>query len=230
MDLKLIQELFNTRTKNQQKKEHDEKFKLSVKTNLNEIEQIIESFMRHFLDLEFFCRSIRETGCENIKRHTLNIVLYYQNELIKILKNEFDLILKSVSYPYNREIIQQNILNQTKAHMSINLGGVYIQNYPSINDSSEVNIRSCVQRLLKIESISSKSLINNQAKIRNNDNINSIVISLLVKPLEKRFKYHFFGSRKTNNLDKVKEFEIVAFILFFLQNLNRIALYSHLSL
>ena len=226
MDLKLIQELFNTRTKNQQKKEHDEKFKLSVKTNLNEIEQIIESIIRQFLDLEIFCRSIRETGCENLKRHMFNIVLYYQNELMKILKNEFDLILKIVSYPYNREIIQQNILNQTKAHMSINLGGVYIQNYPSINDSSEVNLRSCVQRLVKIESIASESY--NQAKI--NENNNSIVISLLIKPLEKRFKYHFFGSRKTNNLDKVKEFEIVALILFFLQNLNRIALYSRLSL
>ncbi len=199
-----MQELFKTRTKNQQKKEHDEKFKFSVKTNLSEIEQIIESSIGHFLDLEIFCRSIKETGCENIKRHTLNMVSYYQNELIKILKDEFDLILRSVSYPYNREIMQQNILNQNKTHMSINLGGVYVQNYPNVNDSSEVNLRSCVQRLVKIESIASKSLIYDQAKIKNNENINSIVISLLVKPLEKRFKYHFFGSRKTNNLDKVK--------------------------
>ena len=30
----------------------------------------------------------------------------------------------------------------------------------------------------------------------------NILIELLVEPLEKRFKFHFFGNRKTNNLEK----------------------------
>jgi len=167
---------------------------------------MIESIIGHFLDLDTFCCSFVETGCERIKKHMLDIVLFYQKELMKILKNEFDLVLKSVSYPYNREIAQQNVLSMKAPMITSNSGGVDIRNYPSITDASEVKLRSCVKHLIKIESCDSRRIILNHAKNENNENniINSIVIILLVKPLEKRFKYHFFGQRKTNNLDKVK--------------------------
>ena len=72
MDLKKIQELINTRTKNQIKKENDEKFKLIVKNNLNEVEHMIELLIDHFLDLDNFCRSIVETNCEKLKKHMLD--------------------------------------------------------------------------------------------------------------------------------------------------------------
>ncbi len=201
----MVQELFNIREKNLAKKENDEKYKVSVKNNLNEIENMIECIIEHFLDLDNYCRSLGETGCMNIKRYMLNVVVYYQNQLMKILKNEFDLILKSVSYPYNKEIAQQNVFNQTKAPGSTsNSERVDIRNYSCITEVNEGRLRSCVNRLLKIETFKSKSFLMDDEKINNNQRITSIVIVLLIKPLEKRFKYHFFGSRKTNNLEKVK--------------------------
>lgn len=32
--------------------------------------------------------------------------------------------------------------------------------------------------------------------------INLVLVKLLMQPIEKRFKFHFFTNRKTNNLDK----------------------------
>ena len=191
------------------KKENDEKYKVSVKNNLNEIENMVECIIEHFLDLDTYCRSLGETGCMNIKKYMLNVVVYYQHQLMKILKNEFDLILKSVSYPCllyaNKEIAQQNVFSQTKAPGSTsNSERVDIRNYSCITEVNEGRLRSCVNRLLKIETFKSKSFLMDDGKINNNQRITSIVIVLLIKPLEKRFKYHFFGSRKTNNLEKVK--------------------------
>ena len=69
-------------------------------------------------------------------------------------------------------------------------------------ENTEQKLSISVQRLLKIESLwlnFDKSLNKNElAEPKKNTTLN-----ILVSPLEKRFKFHFFTNRKTNNLDKV---------------------------
>lgn len=41
-------------------------------------------------------------------------------------------------------------------------------------------------------------------------------LELLVQPLRKRFKYHFFGERKTNSKEKVYRRIVTSFVHFYL--------------
>ncbi len=64
-----------------------------------------------------------------------------------------------------------------------------------LKEQNEKQLKTFAQRLLKVD----HKINNFLGKLHQTTNI---LIELLVEPLEKRFKFHFFGNRKTNNLEK----------------------------
>lgn len=201
------------------KKESDEKIKLIVKNNLNDIEQSIARLIGLFLDLDTYCHSLCETKCGNIKMYMHNLMAFYQNELKKILTDEFESLLKSISYPYNKEAVQHSALSQAKALSAIT--NPEIRNYPNINSSNETKLRVCINRLINVEAYQSRCM--KQKNDSKNDE--NIIICLLIKPLEKRFRYHFLGTRKTNNLEKVNC--LFAWFGHIFKNFNFLSLIFH---
>ena len=63
--------------------------------------------------------------------------------------------------------------------------------------NDEALFKSIVNRLLQVE-------LPEKASGRMSDQL-SILMELVTKPLSKKFKFHFFGNRKTNNPEKVRD-------------------------
>ena len=72
-------------------------------------------------------------------------------------------------------------------------------------EQNEFKVKKIGKSLLEIDYKCKKFLSTNEhVELDNNKKKSSnFLIQILVEPLEKRFKFHFFGNRKTNNLDKV---------------------------
>ena len=79
---------------------------------------------------------------------------------------------------------------------------------------NEKKLKLCIGWILKIELQQSISNTDNDVFQETDSSSSSsstygqksnkaIVVSLLTRPLETRFRFHFFGNRKTNSLDKV---------------------------
>ena len=204
-NLTLVQALLDTRSKNLLKKEHDDKNKLLTKQNLADLEQTVECLINQFLSLDAYCHSLSGTNCVNLKRYLLKLVVYYYEQLEKILINEFEDSLKSLSYPCNKENVQSANSHTSKLP---SLSADTQKHANAITEKNETYLRLTVNRLLKIEAFQCNGMklngVNVNASQEPHKKYDNIVIYLLVKPLEKRFRYHFFGSRKTNNLDKVR--------------------------
>lgn len=103
-----------------------------------------------------------------------------------------ELDLKNLNYPFNTSYSSPTELTKVQSQQEA-------QNEFILNkDKLESVLKASVKRLLTIQQPS--------VFIENSKDKKNIVISLLIQPLDKRFKFHFFTNRKTNNLDKVNFF------------------------
>lgn len=127
--------------------------------------------------------------------------------------SELENHLKTLSYPINPNSV--NVATNLKAAKS-NQGDKH-ESETTNKEKCERMFKKLASQLLKIESPDFK-----RSYLRNNSNDvsltdknpededdygygvkNNALINILIQPLEKRFKFHFFTNRKTNNLDKV---------------------------
>ena len=110
--------------------------------------------------------------------------------------------LKNLSYPFNESVKTSIAEQMQQQHLSDKTDAQIVQ---ANKDKLESLFKISAMRLLKIE-FSTFNLIPSSKSIStstNERNSRISIISLLVQPLEKRFKFHFFTNRKTNNLEKV---------------------------
>ena len=91
---------------------------------------------------------------------------------------------------------------------------------------NELKIKLCIDWFLNIEY--QHLILNNNAEATTNNNSNkTAIVSLLMSPLEKRFKFHFTGDKKTNDLKKVlilflkSAFKIINFNEFILKKYSQ---------
>lgn len=130
------------------------------------------------------------------------------------IKSEMDHCLKNLSYPVN-----QNWTNEAAMAAAAAVAAAASAKSSSLNDSKSTSDAAQIQaaankdkferafkRLAKsILTIESPSFHKNHHcdQEAQQKPLENTLIKLLVQPLEKRFKFHFCTSRKTNNLDKV---------------------------
>lgn len=104
-----------------------------------------------------------------------------------------------MSYPVNQNDASATVAVAT-SNASLSLDG---KNEAQIQAANKEKFENFFKKLAKyILTIESPSFHKLESVTDSNSNSNSL-IKLLIQPLEKRFKFHFCTSRKTNNLDKV---------------------------
>jgi hypothetical protein len=111
--------------------------------------------------------------------------------------------LKSINYPFIVQADSEKKPIKNKAQQLANE-----QHEAQLNIAKEQNeskIKLCIGWLLKIEYFHLLTQITEKKDHTITSN-KSLIIKILTNPLEKRFKYHFSGNKKTNNLEKVSSF------------------------
>jgi hypothetical protein len=101
-----------------------------------------------------------------------------------IIQRDFKETLENLDYPFVSKATNE-ISNEKKSNTA---------NESAERAEQHEKLKLIAKRLLSIELPFALS----------GSNQKDIIVSLLVKPFEKRFKFHFCTDRKTNNLDKVK--------------------------
>lgn len=126
------------------------------------------------------------------------------------LFSEIEWCLKNLSYPMS----ENNTLVSTKSFSSSSKHDDLTQSLGINKEKFEETFKIFAEYMLEIESP------NNRQRLTSNETIGTTsfnkdesfvtqfhentLIQLLIRPLEKKFKFHFCTNRKTNNLDKVK--------------------------
>ena len=125
-----------------------------------------------------------------------------------MFKSELEEKLKSISYPFivsalpetekkpAKNKTQQIAIEQHEAQLKI------------AKEHNESKIKLCIGWLLKIEYFYLLTPIIGQKELTITSN-KSLIIKIFTNPLEKRFKYHFSGNKKTNNLEKVNSLFLI---------------------
>lgn len=119
--------------------------------------------------------------------------------------SEFENNLKLVSYPFNSTLNQLNPANQPSPSSQGN-NQENKQAFLELKDKNEAKLRASARRLLQIE-IPACLRVNQDETLEDKNTLYlnpkaTTLIDLLVTPLAKRFRFHFFSNRKTNNPDK----------------------------
>ena len=149
---------------------------------------LFEKAVKDFIALRTLLESLVHSKCHNIIDFLCDSVTNAEETLKGIVTKELEDSLKMISYPF----IGPEVAMESKDEPVIN---------------NEQRVKDCVRWLLQIDLESVLKL--NSLYV--NDRIGSkcaqtnyfLLISIIVKPFEKRFKFHFFANRKTNNLEKV---------------------------
>jgi hypothetical protein len=120
------------------------------------------------------------------------------------LPSEIQNQLQALSYPINPQSASLNTASlmaksskSSKAQADKNEAQV-----KAIKEKCESMFKKLASQLLQIESPDFRATYLRESDENSSQNVNSL-IQILISPLEKKFKFHFFTNRKTNNLDKV---------------------------
>ncbi|XP_024084598.1 RAD50-interacting protein 1 isoform X2 [Cimex lectularius] len=126
------------------------------------------------------CLKLKGSACEHLITFLIDTTKYWHKALKSEISAEFDIAMKNVMWP----IVSRNLLNTP-------------------TPDSITKFQNGIKRLLRIQlppGLEEKSVVTTSLAL--NFPELSIPITELIKPLKKRFLYHFTGSRQTNRLDK----------------------------
>ena len=152
---------------------------------------LIEKAIKDFNSLQKLLETLAQSRCHNLLDFLIFSVIEAHNTLKQILLDELEEKLNSIGYPFVGNEAGTDLKNGVNRNMA------------------EEQIKQCVFWLLRIdlESILARNSVYVNDKLgAATDSSYSLLIRVFSRPFEKRFKFHFFGSRKTNNLEKVFNF------------------------
>ncbi|XP_031574184.1 RAD50-interacting protein 1-like isoform X2 [Actinia tenebrosa] len=128
---------------------------------------------------------LESSSCDNLKAFSQEMLIFWRRVLLEKLASEFDEVTKALRWPFTS-----------------------LSTAPPLSTTSEVykKLEKLFLLLLKIQ----------DSKVSDNDESISkagvkekevpLPIDWLLKPLRKRFKFHFYGKKQTNNLEKPEWF------------------------
>ncbi|CAF0708520.1 unnamed protein product [Brachionus calyciflorus] len=149
---------------------------LDLRACLSDQSNILKALITNYLNLLEYSKILIKTKGNNFKKYLNDFVSYLREKLREILRVEFENSLSNLGYPQSTSFVSPTEGSENKERF-------------------EISLKESIKYLLIIdESIDE----DNEALT---DKINT-VIDLLVQPLSKRFKFHFFTSRRTNDLSK----------------------------
>ncbi|GFO00969.1 rad50-interacting protein 1-like [Plakobranchus ocellatus] len=146
----------------------------------------LSSAVDSFNDLTEMYTALQSSSCLNLLDFLKESILFWHKILKDRIAIEFEEVLKALRWPL--------VVTTIKA--------------PSVTNVTELKerMRKLFQKLLSLqlpESMSLESFGGNQL-IQKIGGVKPLVLplELMLKPLRKRFRYHFYGQKQTNSLDK----------------------------
>lgn len=153
---------------------------------------LFEVTIQYYLKLKSLLESIKTTNCTNLLNYLIKHVQVYHDKLKSLIQLELEAKLKEISYPFITTVSPDK---ETKAKKSKSQSDLDLEAQLQFNsEQNKLKIKSCIDWLLKIEYSQLVADLNESNK--------ALIIGILTNALEIRFKFHFSGNRKTNNLEK----------------------------
>ncbi|KAJ8021540.1 RAD50-interacting protein 1 [Holothuria leucospilota] len=162
------------------------------------------SAVSHFAKLTQVFESLQDSKCQHLVEFVENTVMFWYRILKEKLAMEFSEITKALGWPFVTVASPMPPSNSAIADLKIKL-------------------QACFSNLVKLQ-LPDVLAATEERSSKGIDPLPGcqpllLPIQLLLDPLEKRFKYHFFGKRQTNALDKPE--------WYFTQILNWVRDHSH---
>jgi len=170
---------------------------------------LFEATIILYTELRQLVETILSTQCVNLIIYIVDSLRAYHNQLRDLLVNKIEDKLKSISYPF----ISGDEMN-SKLKEKSDVSEAQEQQAQARLENEKRVIKECVEFLLDIELVSMlvdlaenknlksrfEQLVADDGKM--NYSNKATVIRILAKPFETRFRFHFMGTRKTNNYEK----------------------------
>jgi len=138
--------------------------------------------VEYFTNISDVVKQISKSKCDNLVDYATALKDYWFSVLADILTRELDGILERIKWPFPTGISS-----------------------PMMCDSNDEELMSkftsVIRQVLRISS-------QNESDLPKSPGINSCLklMEALVRPFQKRFSFHFYGARRTNNLEKPEWF------------------------
>lgn len=161
---------------------------------------LFEETILLYKQLRNLLESIDTSRCMNLLVHMTEVILSYHEQLKSLLVNKIEEKLKSISYPF---VQNENDLSEKKNETGSDSQEKQSQQMKQENENI---LKFCIDCLLDIELnpllTELTQNVNFPGKFNGKESNKTTVIEILAKPFETRFKFHFMGTRKTNNYQK----------------------------
>ncbi|KAH3863718.1 RAD50-interacting protein 1-like [Dreissena polymorpha] len=162
-----------------------------VDTTSSQIEVLLQSdnllkSVDKFAELSALYTNLGTSKCHNMVKYVKDTTIYWYKNLKNKIASEFEETLKQMKWPLVAMSIKAPPVQNTaeaKTKMELLFKQLLKLQLPSSLQGEVEQLPSCVASMPGIR-------------------IPILPLSLMVKPLRRRFKYHFFGNKQTNDLAK----------------------------
>ncbi|KAI8794641.1 RAD50-interacting protein 1 [Biomphalaria glabrata] len=167
---------------------------LSTVSKIEEISSQIQAFLMtealnpavdSFNEMTDLYRTLQTSACQHLLGYMKETILFWNKILSDRIAVEFEEVLKALRWPLVVTTIQaQSVTNvkELKERME-----KLFRKLLNLQLPDTISLENSVHPLL-LKIVGIKPLL--------------LPLELMLKPLRKRFQYHFYGSRQTNSLDK----------------------------
>ncbi|KAI0223719.1 RAD50-interacting protein 1 [Lamellibrachia satsuma] len=145
----------------------------------------VDRSVNHYIELVDLVKQLQESACANLVKFASDTLVFWYKILKDTFSTEFDEVLAAWRWPF---IItsMKSLTVQTSTEQKEKLGTLF----------------TCLLRLQLPDCLSRDAQPNEF--IRNLPGWCPLLppLDIMLKPLRKRFRYHFYGNRQTNNMEK----------------------------
>ncbi|KAK2176865.1 hypothetical protein NP493_625g01069 [Ridgeia piscesae] len=145
----------------------------------------VDRAVNHYVQLADLVKQLQDSACANLVKFASDTLIFWYKILNDTFSSEFDEVLTAWRWPF---IItsMKSLTAQTSTEQREKLGPLF----------------TCLLRLQLPDSLSCNAQPNEF--IRNLHGWRPLLppLDIMLKPLKKRFHYHFYGNRQTNNIEK----------------------------
>ncbi|RNA14139.1 RAD50-interacting 1 [Brachionus plicatilis] len=135
--------------------------------------EVLKDLLLSYQELKAVSKSLIETRCTNLRTYMIDLLAFIQKQLREILTDELEASLQKLNYPHvTLEVNRAENLENLRKKIHDHIYYLLVIDVPFLEEEQD---GVCSQ---------------------------NSVIETLIKPFEKRFKFHFFTSRKTNDINK----------------------------
>ncbi|CAB4002313.1 RAD50-interacting 1-like, partial [Paramuricea clavata] len=140
----------------------------------------LKNAISELLSMKKLLDNLQGTSCQYLSKFLVDTLKYWNKIVVEKLSKEFDEVLKVLKWPFTSG-----------------------STAPSLAANSNVfqTLESLFLLLLQVSEIEALATSNGERT-----GIISLPMELLLRPLRKRFQYHFYGKRQTNSLEKPEWF------------------------